>query len=162
MRKEKIFIITAIVFCLLISCASSRPGTGVSSDILEHQRKIAELENTIRNYEAAIDDTVRALTELRDRAEDMGETVDGVIELFGQYQRLVEQLIRNCNSLRIEIEKAKQDAEYTTVSYCCPYDINGSWLRPLPERYKGTEMVRYIAITAVIEDGKRELEKKYN
>lgn len=139
-------------------CAS-KPGAGASSDIIEYQRKLSELESTIRNYEAAFDDTVRALRALRDRSEDMGATIDGTIELFGQYQQLVEQLLRNYNALRNEVKDTVSCAGRIIDSNSGAYYIYAGRVYPVHTGYKSAEMAGYLAIVPEKENGHRE-EKK--
>ena len=141
MSCKKTIYCTAIMLCMLIcmctGCAS-KPGAGASGDIIEYQRKLSELESTVRNYETAFDDTVRALRALRDRSEDMGTTIDGTIELFGQYQQLVEQLIRNYNMLRSEVKDTVSCAGRIVDSNSDTYYIYDSRLYPVHTWYKSS------------------------
>ena len=144
--------------CICTGCAS-KPGAGASSDIIEYQRKLSELESTVRNYETAFDDTVRALRALRDRSEDMGTTIDGTIELFGQYQQLVEQLIRNYNALRSEVKDTVSCAGHIVDNNSDTYYIYDSRVHPVHTGYKSSAMAGHLAIAPEKENGYRE-EKK--
>lgn len=141
MSHKKIIYCTAIMLCMFIclctGCAS-KPGAGASSDVIEYQRKLSELESTVRNYETAFDDTVRALRALRDRSEDMGATIDGTIELFGQYQQLVEQLIRNYNTLRNEVKDTVSCAGRIIDSNSNTYYIYAGRVCPVHTWYKSS------------------------
>ena len=159
MSHKKIIYCTAVMLCMFIcmctGCAS-KPGAGASSDVIEYQRKLSELESTIRNYETAFDDTVRALRALRDRSEDMGTTIDGTIELFGQYQQLVEQLIRNYNTLRNEVKDTVSCTGCIIDSNSDTYYIYDSRVHPVHTRYKSAEMAGHLAIVQEKENEHRE------
>lgn len=137
-----LFIAVSISMCILSTCASKPTGV-TDTDIIRANRDAEYLESTIKRYEAAIDSTVRELEDLRARAESMDATIDGVIELFGQYQRLVEQLIYNYNKLR-------EQAENTTQSTNHPINFNYRknhnsyyWCSINVERRVCTTMVRH-------------------
>lgn len=145
--------------CTLTGCATGRHRTGVESDVLAYQREIDELEGTIRSYEAALGDTIRALADLGVRAGEMEATVDDVIELFRQYQYLTEQLLLNYNKLRSEVKTGAQDISsadtynYTKIGY------DGYRIFSLYKRYTHSAMAGYIAIVPEKENGRREQEK---
>lgn len=76
-----------------------------------YQRKVDELEATVRLYEQRItiaDEQIRndldSLKYLGERAKTVGDTIDELIELFAEYQRGVEQLLRDYNTLRNELK----------------------------------------------------------
>lgn len=91
MRNEK--IIHIIAFCLLLAgCASTRH---VDGDVIKHQAEINRLESELRNRDRAIDNAVRELEGITARSSGMEGTVDELIELFDEYQRAVERLLRD-------------------------------------------------------------------
>lgn len=116
-EKKNCYIIVILLFilniCILSGCRTARIST--DDDILYYQRKIDELEATVRLYEQRItiaDEQIRndieSLKYLGERAQTVGDTVDELIELFAEYQRRVEQLLRDYNKLRNEIKKHDQ------------------------------------------------------
>lgn len=113
--------------CLCSACAS-KPSRGVDKDILDYQRNAAKLESTVEQYERAIGDCIRELESLRSRAESMEATVDGLIEIFGQYQQLVDELIYNYNKLREQDSSPVQDIDSTTYNNSSTSAYNDNWL----------------------------------
>ena len=126
MNEKKICFIFVLLY-LLVSCIfSGCKSTRVSTDenILYYQRKVDELEATVRLYEQRItiaDEQVRndieSLKYLGDRAKTVGDTIDELIELFAEYQRGVEQLLRDYNTLRNEVKGLDKGTDNSTVSY---------------------------------------------
>ena len=127
MNEKKIcysFVIFLLVFifCVFSGCKSTRVST--DENILYYQRKISELEATVRLYEQRItiaDEQVRndleSLKYLGERAERVGDTIDELIELFAEYQRGVEQLLRDYNTLRNEVERVNESSCNSIVGY---------------------------------------------
>ena len=117
-----VIIFLIFIFCIFSGCKSARIST--DENILYYQRKIDELEATVRLYEQRItvaDEQVRndieSLKYLGERAKTVGDTIDELIELFAEYQRGVEQLLRDYNALRNEIERVNESSHNSTVSY---------------------------------------------
>lgn len=97
-----LFIILVGIFAVVLAgCTSTRP---TDNAVLEHQRQIDALESRIRSYEAATEYTIRELETLAGRAEKVGTTVDELIELFDEYQRTVERILRNYRATEGEID----------------------------------------------------------
>lgn len=102
-------VLFVILFIILIDiaavaftgCASTRPS---GDAVLEHQRQIDALESRIRSYETATEFTIRELETIAGRASSMGTTVDELIELFDEYQRTVERILRNYRATEGEID----------------------------------------------------------
>ena len=127
MNEKKIcysFVIFLLVFmsCIFSGCNSTRVST--DENILYYQRKVDELEATVRLYEQRItiaDEQVRndleSLKYLGERAKTVGDTIDELIELFAEYQRGVEQLLRDYNTLRNEVERVNESSRNSTVGY---------------------------------------------
>ena len=126
MNEKKISFIF-VVLCLFVVCFfSGCKSTRVSTDenILYYQRKVDELEATVRLYEQRItiaDEQIRndldSLKYLGERAKTVGDTIDELIELFAEYQRGVEQLLRDYNTLRNEVERVNESSRNSTVGY---------------------------------------------
>ena len=126
MNEKKICIILVILYLVVAYIFSGCKSTRVSTDenILYYQRKISELEATVRLYEQRItvaDEQIRndieSLNYLEERARTVGDTIDELIELFAEYQRGVEQLLRDYNTLRNEIKRVDESSCNPTVSY---------------------------------------------
>ena len=113
------YIFTA---CFFSGCKSPRVST--NENILYYQRKIDELEATVRLYEQRITvadeqirDDLESLKYLGERAKTVGDTIDELIELFAEYQRGVEQLLRDYNMLRNEVKELNKDSNNSTIGY---------------------------------------------
>lgn len=126
MNEKKICIIFIILYLVTAYIFSGCKSTRVSADenILYYQRKIDELEATVRLYEQRIaiaDEQIRndleSLKYLGDRAKTVGDTIDELIELFAEYQRGVEQLLRDYNTLRNEVKELPKGSNNSTVGY---------------------------------------------
>ena len=127
MNEKKIcysFVITLFIFisCFFSGCKSTRIST--DEDLLYYQRKVDELEATVRLYEQRItvaDEQIRndieSLKYLGERAQTIGDTIDELIELFAEYQRGVEQLLRDYNTLRNEVKGLDKGTDNSTVGY---------------------------------------------
>ena len=126
MNEKKICFIFVFLYLFVASIFSGCKSTRVSTDenILYYQRKIDELEATVRLYEQRItiaDEQIRndieSLKYLGERAETVGDTIDELIELFAEYQRGVEQLLRDYNTLRNGIKGLDKGTDNSTVDY---------------------------------------------
>ena len=113
------YIFTA---CFFSGCKSPRVST--NENILYYQRKIDELEATVRLYEQRITvadeqirDDLESLKYLGERAKTVGDTIDELIELFAEYQRGVEQLLRDYNTLRNEVKELNKGSNNSTIGY---------------------------------------------
>jgi DNA repair ATPase RecN len=126
MNEKKVYNIFVIfLFCIVFiftGCKSTRVST--DENLLYYQRKVDELEATVRLYEQRItiaDEQVRndleSLKYLGDRAKTVGDTIDDLIELFAEYQRGVEQLLRDYNTLRNEVKGLDKGTDNSTVGY---------------------------------------------
>ena len=126
MNEKKISFIFVILSLFVVCFFSGCKSTRVSADenILYYQRKVDELEATVRLYEQRItiaDEQVRndleSLKYLGERAKTVGDTIDELIELFAEYQRGVEQLLRDYNTLRNEVKELDKGTDNSTVGY---------------------------------------------
>ena len=126
MNEKKICFIFVLLYlvvaCIFSGCKSTRVST--DENLLYYQRKVDELEATVRLYEQRItiaDEQIRndldSLKYLGERAKTVGDTIDELIELFAEYQRGVEQLLRDYNTLRNEVKKFDKGADNSTVGY---------------------------------------------
>lgn len=126
MNEKKICIILILLYlfvsCFFSGCKSTRVST--DENLLYYQRKVDELEATVRLYEQRItiaDEQVRndleSLKYLGERAKTVGDTIDELIELFAEYQRGVEQLLRDYNTLRNEVKGLDKGTDNSTVGY---------------------------------------------
>ena len=127
MNEKKIYYIFIILLlnifiCFLSGCKSTR--VSADENILYYQRKIDELEATVRLYEQRItiaDEQIRndieSLKYIGERAKTVGDTINELIELFAEYQRGVEQLLRDYNTLRNEVKELPKGSNNTNVGY---------------------------------------------
>lgn len=126
MNEKKICFIFVFLYlfvaCIFSGCKSTRVST--DENILYYQRKIDELEATVRLYEQRITiadeqirDDLESLKYLGERAKTVGDTIDELIELFAEYQRGVEQLLRDYNTLRNEAKGIDKGTYNYTVGY---------------------------------------------
>ena len=126
MNEKKICFIFVFLYlfvaCIFSGCKSTRVST--DENILYYQREIDELEATVRLYEQRItiaDEQIRndieSLKYLGERAKTVGDTIDELIELFAEYQRGVEQLLRDYNTLRNGIKGLDKGTDNSTVGY---------------------------------------------
>lgn len=96
-------------FILFVSgCRTTR--AGVDQAVLEYQRQITEYQVRIEARERAIGECVREIEDIRNRARTMEGTIDTVIELFDEYQRAVERLLRQIDKSRIEQPTFNKDS----------------------------------------------------
>ena len=126
MNEKKICFILVLLYlvvaCIFSGCESTRVST--DENLLYYQRKVDELEATVRLYEQRItiaDEQIRndieSLKYLGERAKTVGDTIDELIELFAEYQRGVEQLLRDYNTLRNEVKGLDKGTDNSTVGY---------------------------------------------
>lgn len=126
MNEKKICFIFVFLYlfvaCIFSGCKSTRVST--DENILYYQRKVDELEATVRLYEQRVtiaDEQIRndieSLKYLGERAKTVGNTIDELIELFAEYQCGVEQLLRDYNTLRNEVKGIDKGTYNSTVGY---------------------------------------------
>lgn len=99
---------------LLAACCVGCKSTAVHVDdgsLLDHQREIDRLESELRGRDGTIRDAARDLENISEqigsvseRSGRMEDEIDTIIRLFDEYQRRVEQLLRDYNSVRDEAE----------------------------------------------------------
>ena len=126
MNEKKICFIFVLLYLFVASIFSGCKSTRVSTDenILYYQRKVDELEATVRLYEQRITvadeqirDDLESLKYLGERAKTVGNTIDELIELFAEYQCGVEQLLRDYNTLRNEVKELNTGSNNSTIGY---------------------------------------------
>ena len=106
---KKIFIFICALFCstlLLSGCCSTRNGT--NGNVLSYQQQIDRLEEELRNRDRTVETAVRELGAITSRSNSMEGTVDELIQLFGEYQRRVEQLLYDYNKIRAETKDTNE------------------------------------------------------
>lgn len=116
---KKLFIGLVCVLCF--SCVST--GRGADKSIIEHQRKLGEYQAAVSYHLGRVDACAARIADIRERADSLTGEIDRVIELFDEYQRAVEQLIREYNTLRDAVE-AKNEAMYGALSDSVYNDID--------------------------------------
>lgn len=106
MRVKTICVVYIIVVCfVLTSCCTAKPIT--DGLVIEHSRQLAALEAGIRSYGEAVGAVAGEIAAVRDRAAASGATIDATIELFEEYQRAVDRLISDYNTLRAAVDTAQ-------------------------------------------------------
>lgn len=118
MVKKILIGLVCILFC---SCVST--GRGADKSIIEHQRKLGEYQAAVSYHLGRVDACAARIADIRERADSLTGEIDRVIELFDEYQRAVEQLIREYNTLRDAVE-AKNESLYSTLSDSIYNDID--------------------------------------
>jgi predicted nuclease with TOPRIM domain len=116
---KKILICLVCVLCC--SCVST--GRGADKSVIEHQRKLGEYQAAVSYHLGRVDACAARIADIRERADSLTGEIDRVIELFDEYQRAVEQLIREYNTLRDTVE-AKNEAMYGALSDSIHNDID--------------------------------------
>ena len=120
---KKFFIFIYALFCstlLLSGCCSTRNGT--NGNVLSYQQQIDRLEEELRNRDRTVETAVRELGVITSRSNSMEGTVDELIQLFGEYQRRVEQLLHDYNKIRTEAKDTNE--YYNSTSYYIAYTYN--------------------------------------
>lgn len=112
---EKI-ILFGITLMLLTGCVSSR----TSQSVIEHQREIDRVEEGIRIRDRAIESSIERLEAITARSSGMEGTVDELIELFDEYQRAVEQLIRDYRAAESTDKGAEESNSHNTIYIILP------------------------------------------
>lgn len=127
--------------CFLTGCASTERRTDGS--VIEHQRRIGEYQASVQYYLGRIDAGAERIDGIRERAESLGGEVDGIIGLFDEYQRAVEQLLRDYEALRDAVEKAEKDAGGAYSGFYDPGGPEDMRVLPLLEGNKGSAVAGY-------------------
>ena len=120
---KKFFIFICALFCstlLLSGCCSTRNGT--NGNDYSYQQQIDRLEEELRNRDRTVETAVRELGVITSRSNSMEGTVDELIQLFGEYQRRVEQLLHDYNKIRTEAKDTNE--YYNSTSYYINYTYN--------------------------------------
>lgn len=93
---EKIFswfILILALFLFLLCITACATAANTDRAVLEHQQQIDRLEEELRNRDRAIESAVEDIRELTSRSSSMENTIDAVIQLFGEYQRRVDRML---------------------------------------------------------------------
>ena len=126
---KKIFIFICALFCstlLLSGCCSTRNGT--NGNVLSYQQQIDRLEEELRNRDRTVETAVRELGAITSRSNSMEGTVDELIQLFGEYQRRVEQLLYDYNKIRAETKDTNEYYNSTSYYIYYTYSMHDYWV----------------------------------
>lgn len=126
---KKFFIFICALFCstlLLSGCCSTRNGT--NGNVLSYQQQIDRLEEELRNRDRTVETAVRELGVITSRSNSMEGTVDELIQLFGEYQRRVEQLLYDYNKIRTETKNTNEYYNSTSYYIAYTYNMHGYWV----------------------------------
>ena len=88
MLKKILICIACLCLC---SCASSRH---TEQSVLEHQKQIDRVEESIRARDRAIDTCLRELAYITGRSEEMGGDIKDIIRELDLYHAAVQQLLQ--------------------------------------------------------------------
>jgi chromosome segregation ATPase len=96
------------VFAVFFACCYATRAT-VDKSVLEHQRRIAELENRVTDYERRLGEydslirgTKQRLEAIRTRADSFADRVDRITFLFDEYEREVQRIIDESAAIRAD------------------------------------------------------------
>jgi len=130
-----VFIITIFINFVFAGCKTI--GNPVDESILEHQRRIIELENTNRNlaerlgqYDSLIAGTVSRLEAVRERADGITDTADRIDYLFTEYEQAVQQLIRQLRANGNNVGEGEKNNTDTADN-----SISMDWLESFTDYY---------------------------
>ena len=84
----------------LSGCASTANTVAADTTVLEYQREIDRLENTVAGYQREIGYAVEELGNIRAGTTGMAGTIDEVIDLFEAYQQRVERVLQRYRELQ--------------------------------------------------------------
>ena len=113
MEKDTLRLCGAAIFALLFLCTGCGTTRGVDQNIINHQREIDRLEDTVRMYDDAVGRAVKRLGSLQERSLTMAGEVGEVILLFDEYQRAVDQLLRDYNEIRSALKALDYNSNYS-------------------------------------------------
>lgn len=89
---EKLKKLIIVIACLcLCACATSRH---TEQSVLEHQKQIDRIEESIRVRDRAIDTCLRELAYISARSEEMGGDIEDIIRELDLYHAAVQRLLR--------------------------------------------------------------------
>ena len=88
MFKKLIIVIMCLCLC---SCVHTRH---TDDTVLEHQRQIDAVEESIRARDRAIEECLRELDHIAARSEEMGGDIEDIIRELDLYQSAVQRLLR--------------------------------------------------------------------
>lgn len=113
-EKTCCILLASIVFLAAVlfpACNTTTAAAGqqAGDELFDYQRRVAELEAAIRYSDERLASDIEELAGIRDRASEIGDTVDRVIYLFEEYSAAVEQLVRDYNNLRATVGTQNED-----------------------------------------------------
>lgn len=97
-NENKTYLWSFVLALLATGCQTNR--ADAPNAILEHQRKIDELENTIIRIDFLMSDAERGLSEIESRSADITDEIDGIIREFDSYKSRVDRLLLEYNAIR--------------------------------------------------------------
>ena len=117
-EKTCCILLVSIVFlaAVLFPACSTTAGQQAGDELFTYQRRVAELEAAIRYSDERLASDIEELAGIRDRASEIGDTVDRVIYLFEEYSAAVEQLVYDYNNLRAAVGAQNEDNVDTSSS----------------------------------------------
>lgn len=130
--------------CFFAGCASTERRT--DSSVIEHQRRLGEYQASVQYYLGRIDAGAERIDGIRERAESLGREIDSIIGLFEEYQRAVEQLLRDYEALRDAVEKAEKNTSFYDYGVYDPGGPEDIRVLPLLEGNKDSAVAGHTAL----------------
>jgi chromosome segregation ATPase len=116
--KYACYFVAIFIAWYIVGCVGTTRRTGADATVLEHQQQITaledrnqELERRLAQYDNAVGNAVRDLTDIRSRSTGMEDEIDEVISLFDEYQRAVDRLSRAYYSLRDQVKNTTVNSD---------------------------------------------------
>lgn len=113
---KKLFICVLVVLLSLVCTGCLTTRTGTDNTVLDHQRQLTEYQATVDALIRRTDTSAEQLESIRGRADNITTSIDGVIRLFDEYQRGVEQLLQDYYNLRAAIKDTEKGTNNTVNS----------------------------------------------
>lgn len=124
MQIKNFILAIAIILFVFNGAGCRSTGKPVDNSILEHQRRIVELEGTIGalterlgQYDALITGTVERLELIRERAAGITDSIDRLEYLILEYERTVWELIRQLREASGEISAVEKEFIQVALGY---------------------------------------------
>ena len=102
-------IVIVVVIAITCSGGCRTSGGVVAQDVLEHQRRVTELESEneqlrsrLGKYDGIVSDSIRDLEGIGQRAAEMGSDIDILIRDFAEYNRIVFSVIAQLRGVQSE------------------------------------------------------------
>jgi hypothetical protein len=123
MNEKRNFFAVCFITAVILVSGCGTIGRAADNAVIGHQARIIELENANRDlaerlgqYDKLAERTVKRLEAVRERAGGIGDAADRIEYLFAEYERTVQQLIRELRANGRQVGKGT-DACKDVVNY---------------------------------------------